>query len=439
MTERRRGWSLALLLSSALLVVPLVAWFLLPNPSSPPPKKSRPRPSVAAVTQFDAPSARPEPPAQAPRPVVTKSNDQAPVDEGVAGSVVDPDGQPVAKAFVGCDDRSSHLTTSTDAEGRFRLPLEADGCSVLAHHPEFPSSDRVRVQAGKDNVVRLGSGGTIEGVVVDEQGRPVASYRLSVEVFLPKTEGAELGPRGRPRPVNEESGVFRLERMPAGKYVLVASAPGQSPGKSDGVDVDVGQTMRNVRIVMPRAATMTGSVRDEETRQPIAGAVVQLDGMAGGGGPNANPPATTDEQGNYSLAGVPPGPFSVRVEHGAYKNRIVAGLTTRGASSIREDIMLKPRADGGANTELEGIGATLAPSPSGIVIAGVIESGPAANSGLKRGDKFVRIDGASALEMTLSDAIQRLRGPEGSRVSITVSREGTGNIDVTVVRARIDW
>ncbi|MBK9261378.1 MAG: carboxypeptidase regulatory-like domain-containing protein [Polyangiaceae bacterium] len=439
MNDRRRGWSLALLLSSALLVVPLLVWFLLPNHDPRPPKKPRPRPSVAATTQPEATNIRSELPAPAPRPVDTKPNEDEPAEEGVAGSVVDADGQPVAKAFVGCDDRSSHITTSTDADGRFRLPIEADGCSVIAHHPEFPSSDRVRIQAGKDNVVRLGSGGTIEGVVVDEQGRPVASYRLSVEVFLPKTEGAELGPRGRPRQVNEESGAFRLERMPAGKYVLVASASGQPPGKSDSIDVDAGQTLRNVRIVLPRPATLTGTIRDEATRAPIAGAVVQLDGMAGGGGPNANPPATTDAQGNYSLTGVPPGPFSVRVDHSDYMSRTVAGLTTRGASSIREDIMLKPQGDGGPSSEMEGIGAMLAPSPSGIMIASVIESGPAANAGLKRGDRFVRIDGVSALEMTLSDAMQRLRGPEGSRVAITVAREDEGNVDVTVVRARIEY
>lgn len=438
MSDRRRSWPLAVLASSALLILPLVVWFFLPNRGPLPPKHPRPRPSATALAETEAPSPRPTSPTPAPRPVVTKPNENAPAEEFVAGTVVDPDGQPMAQAFVGCDDRSSHLTTSTDAEGHFRLPLEASGCSVIAHHPQFPSSERTRIESGKDNVVKLGSGGTVEGVVVDEQGRPIASYRLSVEVFLPKTEGTELGPRGRPKQVNDESGSFRLERMPAGKYVLVASASGQPPGKSDSIDVDIGQTTRNVRITLPRAATLTGTIRDEETRRPIAGAVVQLDGLAGGGGPNANPPATTDVQGNFSLAGVPPGPFSVRVEHTAYKGRIVSGLTTRGATSMREDINLKPRGDGGANSELEGIGAMLAPSPAGVVIASVIENGPAANAGLKRGDRFVRIDGVSALEMPLSDAIQRLRGPEGSRVSVTVARDGEGNVEVTVVRARIE-
>ncbi len=436
MSDRRRDWRLAIFASMALLVMPFVVWLLLPN-HGPPPKRPRAPTTAAATTTPEVATTRPPTPSP-PRPAPTSPKSDAPAEEVVTGSVLDAEGQPVVRAFVGCDDRSSHLTGSTDEEGKFRLPLEASGCLVIAHHPEHPSSERTRIETGKPNVVKLGAGGTLEGVVVDEQGRPITSYRLSVEVFLPKVEGAELGPRGRARQVNEDSGSFRLERMPPGKYVLVASAPGQPPGKSDSVEVDTGQTARNVRIVLPRPATLSGTIRDEQSRQPIVGAIVQLDGMAGGGGPNANPPATTDIQGNYTLTGVPPGPFSVRVEHGAYMGRIVSGLTTRGASSVHEDINLKPRGDGGPSSELEGIGAMLGPSANGVTIASVIEGGPAANAGLRRGDRFVRIDGASALEMTLSDVMQRLRGPQGSRVFVTIAREGESNIDVTLVRARIE-
>lgn len=436
MNDSRRGWRLALLASSALLIVPLVVWFLLPNHGPLPPKKPRPRPSVAAVTE--QPTAPPVAQAPAPRPVVTKPNEAPPPEESVTGTVVDPDGQPVGGAFVGCDDRSTHLTTSSDSEGKFHLLAEASGCQVIAHHAQYPQSERTRVELGKDNIVKLGVGGTLEGVVVDDQNKAVTSYRLSVEVFLPKVEGGEIGIRGRPKQINDDSGAFRLDRMPAGKYVLVANAPGQPPGKSESVDVDVGQTTRNVRIVLPRPATLTGTIRDEESRQPIAGALVHLDGLAGGGF-IVNAPATSDEQGNFSLLGVPPGPFSVRVEHSAYKSRIVAGLTTRGASSIREDIGLKSRGDGGASNELEGIGATLAPAAGGPTVVSTIEKGPAATAGLKRGDKFVRIDGQSTAELPLSEVIQRLRGPEGSRVSISVTREGENTFDVTVVRARVEW
>ena len=136
--------------------------------------------------------------------------------------------------------------------------------------------------------------------------------------------------------------------------------------------------------------------------------------------------------------GVPPGPFSVRVEHDGYKTRIVPGLTTRGASTLREDITLRARGDGGSGSELEGIGAILVPTPSGIVISSLVENGPGAKAGLRRGDRLLRIDGVSALEMTLPDAIQRLRGTSGSRVTISITREGEGNLDVTVTRERIE-
>jgi len=436
--NQQRRWPLALLVSLAMLVVPLCAWLLFPRPSSPPPRAPRPRPTVAEIVAPPTDSARP---AAAPLPRPARSaatkEDEPPAEEGVTGTVVDAEGQPVARAFVGCDDRSSHLSASADDEGRFRLPAEASGCLVIAHHPQHPSSDRVRVEAGKDNIVKLGAGGAIAGVAVDEQGAPLTSYRLTVELFLPKAEGIELGPRGRPIKVDDPAGAFKWERLPPGKYVLGASAQGHPPGKSETVEVEIGQTTRNVRIVVPRGATLSGTVIDAETRKPIEGAIVRLDGMTGGG-PDPIAPATSDASGAYSLVGVPPGPFSVRAEREGYKSRILSGITTKGASSIREDIQLKPRGDGGADSELEGIGAILSPTPQGIVVASLVESGPAAKAGVERGDRILRIDGVAATEMTLSDAIQRLRGPEGSRVSISLAREGSATLEVTVRRERIE-
>jgi len=433
--SRRSAIGIAFGVFAAMLVVPLLAWLLLPTPAPPPPHAKRPKPTVVEAAP-ETPQARPtEAPRPAARPAATTKED-APVEDAVVGMVVDPDGQPVAGAFVGCDDRNTNLSASTGEDGRFRLPAEASGCLVLAHHAQHPASERVRVEIGKENLVRLGKGGSIEGVVVDDSGAAITSYRLSVELFLPKAEGIELGVRGRPLQIDDPTGSYVWDRLPAGRYVLGASAQGHPAGKSDSVTVEPGQTTRNVRIVLPRGATLTGSVLDAETRQPIMGAVVRMDGMSGAG-PDPILPATTDNSGTYMLVGVPPGPFSVRVERDGYRARIVSGLTTKGASSFREDITLKPRGDGGAESELEGIGAVLVPGPQGLVIASLIEAGPASRAGVRRGDIVSRIEGASATEMTVSDAIQKLRGPAGSRVSMTLLREGA-TLDVTVVRERIE-
>jgi len=442
MNVPRRAWSLALAIFAAMLAMPLFVWLILPRPGPPPPRPPRVREKVAVVatSREEAPPPADTPARREARPAITaEAADEAPSPDVVSGTVLDSDGQPVIGAAVGCDDRSTHLTSTSDANGHFELAAEASGCAVVAHHPMHPSSERVVVQAGKDNVVKLGSGGGIEGVVVDARGSPVVEYRLTIELFLPKVEGVDIGARGRPKKFEDPQGTFQLEKLPAGKYVLAASAEGQPPGKSDTVEVEVGRTTRNVRITLPPAATLTGTVRDEETNKPIEGATVRLDGMAGGGGFDIAAPAKTDAEGAYALSGVPPGPFSVRVEGAGYRARIVPGLLTRGASTVREDITLRSMGDGGARSEFEGIGAILGPTTgAGLVVMSVVDGGPAAKAGLRRGDRVLRIDGVSALEMTLADAIQRLRGPQGSRVSIGISREGEGDLELVVTRDRIE-
>ena len=56
----------------------------------------------------------------------------------------------------------------------------------------------------------------------------------------------------------------------------------------------------------------------------------------------------------------------------------------------------------------------------------------------RAGDRVVRIDGEGTDGMSLSDAIQRLRGEEGTSVGVSVERPKTGEtVDVMIVRAAI--
>ena len=85
---------------------------------------------------------------------------------------------------------------------------------------------------------------------------------------------------------------------------------------------------------------------------------------------------------------------------------------------------------------MTGIGATLAKGLTFVEVAGVLPGGPAEASGLQAGDRIERIDGASAESFTVSDCVQRLRGPEGTRVTVTLGR-GTRTLEVTITRAKI--
>ncbi|WP_437675581.1 carboxypeptidase regulatory-like domain-containing protein [Sorangium sp. So ce131] len=430
---QRRAWLSAALLSLALLVVPLLVWLLLPRPAPvTPARREAAQAELAPPAPEPPPPSEPAavapPPAPPPPPRETTAASAAPI----RGVVLDPDGRPIPGAAVSCREEPS-VTASADAEGRFELPPEADGCDAIASHPPFGDAEPTRVAAGRDNVLRLSAAGAIEGEVVDESGRPVEEYLLAIESFSPSAPGARSSVSGRARKVSDPAGAFVWDELPPGRYVLTASAAGRPPARSAPVDVGGGRAARRARIVLRQGATLRGTVIDADSRAPVVEAQIELD-AATSSGANAISLALTDAGGNYELVGVPAsGPFSVRVRHEQYMTKIVPGLDARGAGSLRADIEVRKLGDGGSREELTGIGAVLSPSPSGVLIASVIDGGPAALAGLMQGDLLVRIDGEATTDLPLSDCIQRLRGAPGTRVTVGVERDGRV-VEVTMRR-----
>ncbi len=73
-----------------------------------------------------------------------------------------------------------------------------------------------------------------------------------------------------------------------------------------------------------------------------------------------------------------------------------------------------------------------------LTVVTPIEDTPAFKAGVKAGDRIIKIEDESTLDMTLSDAVERLRGKIGSEVNITIFREGMEEpLKVTLVRANI--
>lgn len=412
-----------------MLLMPAIAWLLAPKPAAP--RKPAPRPAETTEPAIPVSTAR----KTAPRPAPSATASAPPSDDDppVTGTVLDPDGKPFAGAFVGCDDRPDVMATGSDQEGRFKLPPGADGCLAVANHPSFVISERQRVVAGRDNVLRLNRGGGIEGEVVDERGAPIAAYTLSIDSYRGAKDASS--PLGLVRSVEDPRGGFLWDGLAPGSYVLVAAADGRPPTRSRFIDVEPGRNARNVRIVVPRGATLTGRVLDADTRKPVAGASVGFDALTSGGvgGPGW---ARTDESGAYSLPGAPPGPFSIRIAKEGYTSKIIPGLVTRGADALKQDAEIKLRGKDGPSDELGGVGAILAPSASGISFGTVFTGSPAEKAGVKPGDRIRRIDGVDASTLTLGDCIQRLRGADGSVVSVQVERGGQV-LDISVVRRLI--
>lgn len=82
-----------------------------------------------------------------------------------------------------------------------------------------------------------------------------------------------------------------------------------------------------------------------------------------------------------------------------------------------------------------GVGIEISHKQGIITVVSPIEDTPAFQSGIKPGDRIVRIDGKSTKTMTLSDAVSAMRGVRGSKVNLTVFREGhKGFIDFHITR-----
>lgn len=427
----KKAWLTAAMLCAALLFLPLLTWILVPSPGefTAPPAPARvalPAAALRAPVHEDAPP-------HATRP----ASAEEPAEGPVTGTVLDPDGKPVKGAFVGCDDRDKALATSTDVDGHFKLAPQAAGCLAVSHHPDFTPSERMALVGGRDNVIRLRGAGGIEGVVVDEKGNPLSPYLIGIESFMGTGESAEtIPPTGQARSIQDAKGAFLWDGLAPGKYVLTASADGRPPTRSAQIEVEAARVTHHVRIVLAKGALLTGKVIDAETHKPIPGAVVALDAITSTTA-NSISPGRSDETGAYAIEGVPAGPFSIRVASEKYRTRIISGLTTHNGAGLVQDVDLTPRGDGGADNEMAGVGAILIPQPRGVMISWLVPNGPAKASGLQVGDIISKIDGLDAQGLTMSDCVQRLRGPEGSRVSVLVTREGAGSVEVLLTRKNI--
>ncbi|MGB3574183.1 MAG: carboxyl-terminal processing protease CtpC [Phormidesmis sp.] len=89
--------------------------------------------------------------------------------------------------------------------------------------------------------------------------------------------------------------------------------------------------------------------------------------------------------------------------------------------------------------ELTGVGIQISQEEetNDIVVVSPIEDTPAYEAGLISGDVIKFIDGQSTEGMDLSDAVNLIRGPVDSSVTLSVSRDGQP-IDFELARARIE-
>ena len=84
-----------------------------------------------------------------------------------------------------------------------------------------------------------------------------------------------------------------------------------------------------------------------------------------------------------------------------------------------------------------GLGIEVTMEKGFVKVVSPIDDTPASEAGLQPEDFIISIDGETVLGMTLSDAVELLRGPIGSEVTITVQRGQDEPFDVLIIRDEI--
>lgn len=90
----------------------------------------------------------------------------------------------------------------------------------------------------------------------------------------------------------------------------------------------------------------------------------------------------------------------------------------------------------GLNGSFEGIGAELSKEGTFIIIVSPIKGTPAFRAGIQPRDIIVEIDGESATGITVSEAVNRIRGPKGEEVVLSIVRDSR-QIEVPIIRDTI--
>jgi hypothetical protein len=324
------------------------------------------------------------------------------------------------------------------ADGRFSLPpLDPGRYRVTASAEGRAAASARRVAPGAtDLVLVLEPGGRVAGCVRDaSSGAPVAPFTVMVW----ERPGPLRRLLQRSLSVLDPSGCYAVEDLRPGPAAVVVSAPGFAPSAEMAVEVPPPPGQARADATLEAGGRLSGVVRDEATGQPLPGARVSVEGALEAAASTfpVLAEATTGADGRFLLGGLPRR-FSIQVAAAHHHARVLGGLEAF-PGEIRGpiEVALRPVAEGETpRVDLVGVGMVLAPMGEGLTVVQVLPGGGAAEAGVERGDLVLRVDGAPVPELGFGGAIDAIRGPEGTRVSLGL-RRGDRTFEVSAVRSLV--
>ncbi len=237
----------------------------------------------------------------------------------ITGTVLTPDGEPAAGAtvFMTYSVKAAEFALHTDQtvaaeDGSFALQVDGERAfaypnSIAACKPGFGVGCAwVSLQRTQGIEIALTREAVLTGIVKNAKNEPVPGANISLTMAAGTDVASGVVVNGLISTTTDTAGRFALGGLPVGERAdLHISAAGYG-GRDFLIWVPSGT---EPAIVLEKEAVITGTVR--RAGQPVGGIRVScriFPRMAGW------PDDVTDDNGRYSLRGLPPGPYKVYIQ-----------------------------------------------------------------------------------------------------------------------------
>ena len=207
------------------------------------------------------------------------------------------------------------VDTRSGPDGSFVLAGVLPGpTQVNVRASGFASVSNKTMTPGEEPVdVILTPGGSIAGLVVEDDGRPIDAYRIVGSAAKSKPWDGRVE-----KSVGSADGRFLLEDLAEDTYVLQVFVPDRAPATVPGVRVVAGRTGDAGTIRVPRGGVVRGTVVDA-SGDPVIGAAVKAYGATQEVMEWRDTLQTLSEpSGAFEIKGVPEGRRQIVATHPDY-------------------------------------------------------------------------------------------------------------------------